>query len=138
MVRRVRFTPATDPEGQPRADTFDGQIEWRLPELPPTRAPLPERPRAALDLWSQCTWGEAARLALSPMEPPGVAERAFRACTGLEAQAARELAADRATRADTQRIIETRKRDFLALLTPYLDRLRRVLGASREARRLPS
>jgi TonB family protein len=31
MVRRTRFTPATDPQGAPRSDEYDGQIEWRLP-----------------------------------------------------------------------------------------------------------
>lgn len=131
MVRRVRFTPATDPQGRPRADEFDGYIEWRLPEPPLDRSPLPERPGAAMDLWSQCTWGEGARLALSSLEPAAVAERAIRACTELEANAARELSASPVTRANGPRIIRTRKRDFLSLLTPHLERVRRVLGAAR-------
>jgi TonB family protein len=129
MVRRARFTPATDPQGQPRADEFDGHIEWRLPEPRLEWIPLPERPGAAMDLWSQCTWGEGARLALSTLEPAAVAERAMRACTELEAHAARELAASAVTRVNGARIIRTRKRDFLIMLTPHLERVRRVLGA---------
>jgi hypothetical protein len=81
-----------------------------------------------MDLWSQCTWGEGARLALSSLEPSAVADRAIRACAELEAQAARELAASEDTRANGPRIIRTRKRDFLIMLTPHLERVRRVLG----------
>lgn len=130
MVRRARFTPATDPQGRPRTDEFDGYIEWRPPEPRLPWSPLPERPQAAMDLWSQCTWGEASRLTLSSLEPAAVAERAIRACTSLEANAARELAASAATRANGPRIIRTRKGDFLIMLTPHLERLRRVLGAA--------
>jgi TonB family protein len=130
MVRRARFTPATDPQGRPRTDEFDGYIEWRAPEPRLPWGPLPERPGAAVDLWSQCTWGEGARLALSSLEPAAIAERAIRACTELEAQAARELSASAATRANAPRYIRTRKRDFLFMLTPYLERVRRVLGAA--------
>ncbi|HEX9964445.1 MAG TPA: TonB family protein [Allosphingosinicella sp.] len=128
MVRRVRFTPATDPQGRPRADEFAGQIEWRLPEPRLPWVPLPERPQVALDLWSSCNWGEASRLALSSLEPPAVAERAIRACVGLEADAARALEASADTRATGRRIIKARKGDFLIMLTPHLERVRRVMG----------
>lgn len=130
MVRRVRFAQAADPQGRPRADEFDGHIEWRLPEPRLVWFALPERPGAAMDLWSQCTWGEGARLALSTLEPAAIAERAMRACTKLEAQAARELSASAVTRVNGPRIIQTRKRDFLIMLTPHLERVRRVLGAA--------
>jgi periplasmic protein TonB len=32
MVRRARFTPARDSNGNPAADTVSGSLEWRLPE----------------------------------------------------------------------------------------------------------
>jgi|GEM_PF-7024453 len=72
--------------------------------------------------------GEAARLALSALEPAAVADRAMRACSSLEANAARELAGSPATRENGARIVRTRKRDFLIMLAPHLERLRRVLG----------
>ena len=130
MVRRVRFTPAIDPQGRPRVGEHEGYIEWRLPEPPLPQTPLPEPAVAALDLWSRCTWGEAARLALTTPNPAAVAERAIGACTDLEATAARELAASPDTRANAARILKTRKRDFLTMLTPYLERMRGILGAA--------
>lgn len=130
MVRRARFKPATDPQGRPRTGEHDGRIEWRAPEPPLPSSPLPQRPQVALDLWSQCTWGHGAGLALSALEPAVIAERAIRACAGLEAAAARELAASADTSANGPRIIRTRKRDFLIMLTPHLERVRRVLATA--------
>jgi hypothetical protein len=83
-----------------------------------------------MDLWSRCTWGEAARLALTTSNPAAVAERAIDACADLEAIAARELATSPDTRANGARILKIRKRDFLTMLTPYLERMRGVLGAA--------
>ncbi|MBV8686744.1 MAG: energy transducer TonB [Alphaproteobacteria bacterium] len=70
MVRRARFTPATDPQGRPRSDTFDGYFEWRLPEQRLPWTPLPERPGAAMDLWSQCTWARRPGWRCRPWSRP--------------------------------------------------------------------
>jgi protein TonB len=31
LKQRARFSPATDSNGQPTADTYSGRITWRLP-----------------------------------------------------------------------------------------------------------
>lgn len=129
MARRVRFTPAADKRGRPRADDFEGRIVWKLPEPRWTRIALPERPAAAMNLWSRCAWGETSRLALSAVDPAAVAERALAACTDLESAAARELEAAAIGEADRPKVLQAFRDDFLVMLRYDLERVGGTLAA---------
>ncbi|HEX8572573.1 MAG TPA: energy transducer TonB [Allosphingosinicella sp.] len=129
MTSRARFTPAGDKRGRPRADDFEGRIEWKLPAPRWTRIALPERPAAAMNLWSRCAWGETSRLALSALDPVAVAERALAACTALESAAARELEAAAIGEADRPKVLQAFRDDFLVMLRYDLERVRGTLGS---------
>jgi TonB family protein len=91
LRERARFTPARDSSGKPVSDTVVSRITWRIPEGGGESVHLPPAAEAAMQLWSACTAGEAAKLVLSPLPAPQVAQRALAACGTLEALAIREL-----------------------------------------------
>ena len=92
LAERARFTPARDKKGRPATDTYSGRIVWRIPDDGGTTSIFTPAADAAMELWSFCARGEAAKLVESPLSPPQIADRALAACTQLEALAARELA----------------------------------------------
>lgn len=128
MTTRVRYNPATDARGNPVPDVSEGRIVWRLPDPAEERVDLPERPGAAMQLWSECLWGEAAPLTLSSLAASAVADRALRRCAGLEARAARELTASDVKRPDVPTMVEAFKDDFSTRLRVRLELFRRILG----------
>jgi hypothetical protein len=92
LQERALFTPARDSRGEPVSDTVVSRVSWRLPESGNESTQLPPAAEAAMQLWSACAAGEAAKLALSfPLPPQQVADRALTACTTFEALASREL-----------------------------------------------
>jgi len=84
LVARARFQPARDAQGKPTADSFNGRIIWRLPDIPP-------RLEALRSLWTACVMGEVAKRAPGDLAADEVARLAFPPCAGLEALLAREL-----------------------------------------------
>lgn len=127
MTMRTRFRPATDSSGRPVAGSYEGRIIWRLPAGGPGRIDLPHRPSVAIGLWSACSDGEAAKLALSDLDAPRIAERAFAACAALEQRIVREIAQAK-VEVDTQRFVQAIKDDFTARLGPRLEQVRSELG----------
>ncbi|HYG48692.1 MAG TPA: energy transducer TonB [Allosphingosinicella sp.] len=85
LMERPRFVPARDSAGKAVPDQLEGRIIWRLPD------DSPERPEAALTLWSTCLFGEAAKLTLSDLPPAEIVRRSYPPCAALEAGAAREI-----------------------------------------------
>ncbi|HET9640545.1 MAG TPA: energy transducer TonB [Allosphingosinicella sp.] len=128
MATWVGFRPAEDGSGKPVADTYEGQIVWRLPASPAGRIDLPERPGAAIGLWSDCADGEAARLALSSLAAAEIAERAFRACRGLEERLVRELVEAGIEGLNAPRTVQALKDDYSERLGPRLAQVRSQLG----------
>lgn len=127
MTTRVRFSPAENSSGKPVADTYEGRIVWRLPAAPSERFDLPERPSAAIRLWSACAEGETAKLALSSLAAPEIAGRAFQACAGLEERIVRE-SEEAKMGLHVQEFVQALKDDFAARLGPRLEEVRWVLG----------
>lgn len=131
MATRVRFRPAADSAGRPVQGAFEGRIVWRLPTIPVERVDLPERPSAAIRLWSACADGEAAKLVLSTLEAAQIAARAFGACARLEERVARELTATDGEATDAPRTVQALKDDFAEKVGPWTVRTRSVLGPRR-------
>jgi TonB family protein len=91
LQQRAKFTPAKSSLGKPVTDTYAGRITWRLPEDATESSNLPPAAEAAMQLWSACATGEAAKLVPSPLPAGQVTQRALAACAALEALATREL-----------------------------------------------
>ena len=124
MTTRVGFRPATDSAGKAVAGSYEGRIAWRLPAGPRGRIDLPDRPGAAIGLWSACADGEAAKLALSALGTAEIAGRAFAACAALEERIAREIAEAKVEGLDVDRIRQALRDDFTANLRPRLEQTR--------------
>jgi TonB family protein len=92
LRERARFTPARDSSGKAVSDTVSSRATWQLPEGGSDSSQLPPAAEAAMQLWSACAGGEAAKLVFSPLPHQQVAERALAACTTFEALAGREMA----------------------------------------------
>ena len=87
MTERARFNPARDENGKPVPGPFESRISWRLPEDTANPVDLPPAVGAAMQIWSACTHGEAAKLVLSVVAAPEVATRSLAACARFEALA---------------------------------------------------
>ena len=104
MVRRARFHPARDAQGQPVTGEITQRIAWVMPNVSMT-----PRAHAAFMLWTSCAVGEAAKLAFSDLSAAAIAARSFPPCADLEAVAAREVKSDlpmNEPRANVTRMIE--------------------------------
>lgn len=91
MTERARFNPARDENGKPVSGPFESRVSWRLPEDTADPVDLPPAVGAAMQIWSACTHGEAAKLVLSVVPAPEVATRSLAACARFEALALREM-----------------------------------------------
>jgi TonB family protein len=84
LVARARFQPARDAQGKPTADSFNGRIIWRLPDISPRLDTL-------RNLWNGCVLGEVAKRVPGDLAADEVARLSFPPCAALEALLAREL-----------------------------------------------
>lgn len=85
LMERARFQPARDGDGKAVADAIDGRIVWRLPN-----DAAMVRVEAAMNLWSACLLGEAAKLALSDLSVEELVRRSYPPCAALEARISSE------------------------------------------------
>ena len=85
LMERARFEPARDVDGRAVADSFNGRIVWRLPNMQAMG-----RRDAAMTLWGVCLIGEAAKLALSNLSSEEIVRRSYAPCNALETLAAGE------------------------------------------------
>ncbi len=132
MSTRVRFHPAANAAGKPATGTYEGRIVWRLPDPTKPMTDLPQRPSAAIGLWSACADGEAAKLALSSLAAADIAERAFEACAELEEHFVRELA-DAEIGLNGPRTAQAIRDDYSTRLKLRLEHIRGVLGPQRKS-----
>jgi TonB family protein len=128
MVTRVRFRAARNSSDKPVPGFFEGRIVWRLPTMASDRIDLPERPSAAIRLWSTCADGEAAKLIFSTLAAAEIAARAFGACIRLEERVARELEETQIEDINASRTVQALKEGFAERVGPWVDRTRSVLG----------
>lgn len=119
LLERARFEPARDEKGKPVPDDVTGRIVWRLPPGEPEG-----REEAALNLWSTCLFGEAAKLALGDLPPEEIARRAFPLCLALEAVAGREI--------EEPSPIEGLRPDMIRAIVDLVTRSRAALNATTE------
>jgi TonB family protein len=77
MSERATFRAATDDSGRLVPGSVVSRISWRLPEGANETIQLPARAGEAINLWSNCAFGEAAKLTLTSLSPEAVAKQAL-------------------------------------------------------------